>query len=47
VYLHKTTREALELTMQRVDSKLLGLVINNIESQTAFDYYSYYHSKRK
>jgi len=47
VHLRKTTREALTLTMQRLDSKLLGLVINNIDVRVGSDYHSYYHTKKR
>jgi capsular exopolysaccharide synthesis family protein len=47
VHLRKTAREALALTMQQVNSKLLGVVINNQEPRIGFDYYSYYSGKKK
>ncbi len=47
VHLRKTTREALTITTQRMNRKLLGLVLNNTEQQQRFDYYSYYYSSRK
>jgi len=47
VHLRKTTREALTLTMQRMDSKLLGLVINNIDVRVGSDYHSYYYPKKR
>lgn len=47
VHLRKTTREALSLTLQQMDSKLIGVVINNQEPRVGFDYYSYYYSKKK
>lgn len=47
VQLHKTTREALSLATQRMNHKLLGLILNNTDKQERFDYYSYYHSARR
>jgi capsular exopolysaccharide synthesis family protein len=47
VHLRKTTREALNLTLQQMDKKLLGVVINNQEPRIGFDYYSYYYAKKK
>jgi capsular exopolysaccharide synthesis family protein len=46
VHLRKTTREALTLTLQRMDSKLLGLIINNMDARRGFDYYSHYYAKK-
>jgi protein-tyrosine kinase len=47
VHMRKTTREALAVTTQRMNRKLLGLVLNNTERQQRFDYYSYYYNARK
>ncbi len=47
VHLHKTTREALDLTLRHLDSKLTGVVINNTVPRVGFDYYSYYYRKKK
>lgn len=47
VHLRKTTREALNVTTQRMSRKLIGLVLNNTEQPQRFDYYSYYYSGRK
>ena len=46
VHLHKTSREALLVTAQRMDRKLLGLVLNNAERSERFDYYSNYYSTK-
>jgi tyrosine-protein kinase Etk/Wzc len=43
VHLRKTSREALALATQRMDRKLLGLVLNNSDQAKKFDYYSYYY----
>ena len=43
VHLRKTSREALALATQRMDRKLLGLVLNNSDQPKKFDYYSYYY----
>ncbi len=45
VHVRKTTREALEFTAQQMNGKLLGVVVNNIESRADFDYRSYYGGK--
>lgn len=47
VHLRKTTREALTLTLQQMDRKLMGVIINNQEPRVGFDYYSYYYGKKK
>lgn len=47
VHLRKTVREALTLTLQQLDSKLIGVVVNNQEPRVGFDYYSYYYGKKK
>jgi Mrp family chromosome partitioning ATPase len=47
VHLRKTGREALALTLQQMDSKLIGVVINNQEARVGFDYYSYYYGKKR
>lgn len=47
VHLRKTVREALSLTLQQMNSKLIGVVVNNQEPRTGFDYYSYYYGKKK
>ena len=47
VHLRKTSREALSLALQQMDSKLIGVVINNQEPRIGFDYYSYYYGKKK
>ena len=47
VHLRKTAREALSLTLQQMDSKLIGVVVNNQEPRIGFDYYSYYYAKKK
>ncbi len=47
VQLRKTSREALTLATQRMNHKLLGLILNNTDKQERFDYYSYYHSARR
>lgn len=43
VHLRKTSREALSVVTQRMDRKLLGLVLNNSDQPRKFDYYSYYY----
>jgi protein-tyrosine kinase len=47
VHLRKTTREALALTLQQMDSKLVGVIINNQEPQMGSDYHSYYYGRKK
>lgn len=47
VHLRKTTREALALTLQQMNGKLVGVVINNQEPRIGSDYYSYYYTKKK
>lgn len=47
VHLHKTRREALGLTLRHLESKLIGVLINNTEPRIGFDYYSYYYGKKK
>ncbi len=47
VHLRKTVREALSLTLQQMNGKLIGVVINNQEPRVGFDYYSYYYGKKK
>ena len=43
VHLHKTNRELLDRTMQQMNGKLLGVVINNAEPTNGYDYYSHYY----
>jgi capsular exopolysaccharide synthesis family protein len=45
VHLHKTTREALDVTTQQLNGKLLGVIVNNARLRVSSDYYSYYGSK--
>jgi capsular exopolysaccharide synthesis family protein len=47
VQLHKTRREALDLTLRRLDGKLTGVVINDTEPPVGSDYYSYYYGKKR
>jgi capsular exopolysaccharide synthesis family protein len=47
VHLRKTKREALALTLQQMNGKLLGVIINNLDQQLGSDYYSYYYAKKK
>lgn len=47
VHLRKTMREALAMTLQQMNGKLLGVVINNQEPRVGFDYYSYYYGKKR
>ncbi len=47
VHLRKTVREALSLTLQQMNGKLIGVVINNQEPRVGYDYYSYYYGKKK
>lgn len=47
VRLHKTSREALSVAIQRMNRKPLGLVLNNCDRQQRFDYYSYYYNTQK
>lgn len=44
VQLRKTTREALEVTVNRLDKKLMGVIINN--AQAGSGYYSDYYGKK-
>ena len=46
VHFRKTTREALDLTAQQVNGKLLGIVVNNVEPRVDFDSRSYYGGKK-
>jgi capsular exopolysaccharide synthesis family protein len=41
VHVRKTTREAMNLTMNRMQGKLLGVVVNNKEIQKDYDYSPY------
>ncbi|HET7208501.1 MAG TPA: CpsD/CapB family tyrosine-protein kinase [Terriglobales bacterium] len=47
VHLHKTDRHALDRTVQQMNGKLLGLVINNAEPEHGDNYYSYYYGRQK
>ena len=47
VHLRKTTREAVDRSLQQLDRKLLGLIINNTEPRGGFDDYSYSHTSKK
>lgn len=42
VHVRKTTREAMNLTMNRMQGKLLGVVVNNKEIEKDYDYSSPY-----
>ncbi len=44
VHLRKTSREALSVCTQRMNRKLLGLILNNTDRAQRFDYYYYYNS---
>jgi capsular exopolysaccharide synthesis family protein len=46
VHLRKTTREALDITVQQLNDKLLGVIVNNAGPRVSSDYYSYYGSKK-
>ena len=46
VFLHKTTREALDSAIQKAQGKLLGTVVNNMRCEISSDYYSYYLKKK-
>jgi len=46
VFLHKTTREALDIASQKSQGKLLGVVVNNTQCEVSSDYYSYYMRKK-
>jgi capsular exopolysaccharide synthesis family protein len=46
VFLHKTTREALEIASQKAQGKLLGVVVNNDQCEVSSNYYSYYMRKK-
>lgn len=46
IHLRKTRRDALQLTARQLDSKLIGVVINNFQLRTGYDYYSYYNRKK-
>ncbi len=46
VHLRKTSREALSATLQRMDSKLMGVIINNQQAPKNSAYYSYYYGKK-
>jgi len=46
VHFRRTTREALDLTAQQVNGKLLGIVVNNVEPRADFDSRSYYGGKK-
>jgi len=41
IHLRKTTREAMETSVQRLNSKLLGVVVNNTEGRLDEDEYYY------
>jgi len=47
VHLRKTTRAALAVTMQQMDRKLMGVIVNNQEPRMGQEYYSYYYGKKK
>jgi capsular exopolysaccharide synthesis family protein len=42
VRLRKTRRDALDIAVQRLNGKLLGVIVNNADPQARTDYYSYY-----
>jgi len=46
VFLHKTTREALDIASQKSQGKLLGVVVNNTQCEVSSNYYSYYMRKK-
>jgi len=46
VFLHKTTREALDMASQKSQGKLLGVVVNNTQCEVSSNYYSYYMRKK-
>jgi len=46
VQLRKTTREALDVTTQRLNGKLLGLVVNNTEPRNDVEHYYYARGKK-
>jgi len=47
VQLRKTTREALARTVQQLNSKLLGVIINNADREMDLNYHSYSNLKKK
>jgi protein-tyrosine kinase len=46
VHFRKTTRDAMDFTAQRMNGKLLGVIVNNFERRSDFDYRSYYSGKK-
>jgi capsular exopolysaccharide synthesis family protein len=46
VHVRKTTREALSLAGNRMQGKLLGVVVNNKEQRTDLDYHSSYSGNK-
>jgi len=48
VHLRKTTRQAVDRTLQQVNSKLMGLIVNNAGPRVGYDhYYHGYMPKKK
>jgi len=45
VHVRKTTRDALDFTARQMNGKLLGVVVNNVETRADVDYQSYYGGK--
>lgn len=46
VHLRKTNREALSVTLQRMNGRLMGVIINNQQAPANSSYYSYYYGKK-
>jgi capsular exopolysaccharide synthesis family protein len=47
VHLRKTDRESLDRTVQQMNGKLMGVVINNAEIRRGYDEYTYYRYRSK